>query len=60
MVNLITKSYCNWVGLAAWTWPVWQVLGLSSSFVGPVLGREGLVNGYSALVREQVKRHSVI
>jgi hypothetical protein len=50
VVNLITKNYCNWAGLAAWTWPVWQYLGLPRSFVGPVLGREALVKGYSALV----------
>mmetsp|Transcript_45102 Transcript_45102/g.57743 ORF Transcript_45102/g.57743 Transcript_45102/m.57743 type:complete len:754 (-) Transcript_45102:163-2424(-) len=47
VVGLISKSYCSWLGIAQWQSPIWQRL-TGSAIIGPVIGQENLVNGYSA------------
>lgn len=51
IVGLISKSYCSWLGIAQWQWPIWEKL-TGAPILGPVIGRQNLINGYSTTFGE--------
>jgi len=49
VVVLIAKTYSSWLGLTAWTHPLWLLLSDGKTDVtGPVIGREAMVSGHTA------------
>lgn len=53
IVGLISKSYCAWLGIAQWQSPVWEEL-TGSPILGPVIGNENLVEGYTTALAHLV------
>jgi hypothetical protein len=51
IVGLVAKSYCSWLGIGQWQWSIWAQL-TGKPIVGPLIGRENIVAGYTATFAE--------